>query len=174
MDNIRKPITIRHAIPADAPDMAEAYMRSWEVAYRDIVPAEYIRQKRERNLAKMESMLNDEESRRFQYVILYGGAIIGIMSVAPARDADTDDSFYELHGIYLHPDYCRQGIGTQAMEFAFGIAKDLGKKTMTLWVFADNASSIGFYEKCGFSADGKTKTLNFGKPLAAIRMRKDL
>ena len=35
-------ITIRLAIPADAPDMANVHMRSWEVAYKDIIPAEFI------------------------------------------------------------------------------------------------------------------------------------
>jgi len=35
MDFIYKPIAIRLAVPADAPDMAEIHMRSWEVAYKD-------------------------------------------------------------------------------------------------------------------------------------------
>ena len=39
-----KKVFIRLAVPADAPDMAEVHMRSWEVAYKDIIPAEYIRE----------------------------------------------------------------------------------------------------------------------------------
>lgn len=31
-------ITIRLAEPADAPDMAEVFIRSWEKAYKDIIP----------------------------------------------------------------------------------------------------------------------------------------
>ena len=38
-------ITIRPAVLTDAPDMAEVHMRSWEVAYKDIIPAEYIKEK---------------------------------------------------------------------------------------------------------------------------------
>lgn len=45
MEQHKKPASIRLALPADAPDMAEVIMRSWEVAYRDILPAEFIRQK---------------------------------------------------------------------------------------------------------------------------------
>ena len=167
-------IYIRSAVLEDAPDMAEAYMRSWEVAYKNIVPADYIREKRKKNIAQTKRILNDENLNLFQYVILIDNAIVGVMTIAPARDDDTDDNFYELCGIYLHPDYYRQGIGTHAMDFAFDKARNLGKKIMTLWVFADNINSIKFYEKCGFAADGKTKILNCGKPLTAIRMRKDL
>jgi GNAT superfamily N-acetyltransferase len=79
-----------------------------------------------------------------------------------------------LHGIYLHPDCYRQGIGTQAMAFAYDLARKMGKTIMTLWVFADNANSISFYKQCGFAADGKTKVLECGKPLTAIRMRRNL
>ena len=166
--------TIRLAIPADALDMAEVYMRSWEAAYKDIVPADYISEKNKRSFAQMEHLLNDEKFSPFQYVMLLDGVIVGIMTVASSRDEDTDDSFYELHGIYLHPDYYRKGIGTQAMEFACNIAHSLDKITMILWVFEDNINSVKFYEKCGFAADGKTKILYCGKELTAIRMRKNL
>ncbi len=45
MDYLYNPITIRLAIPTDAPDMAEIHMCSWEVVYKDIIPAEYIEKK---------------------------------------------------------------------------------------------------------------------------------
>ena len=165
-------ITIRLAVPADAPDMAEVHMRSWESAYKDIIPMEYIKEKNASRPALWQKIITDENTT--QYVIQREGETIGIMCVAPPQDDDVDDNFYELHGIYLHPDYYRQGVGTQAMEFAFDKARGLGKKVMTVWVFADNTNSIKFYEKCGFTADGKTKILNCGKPLTAIRMRRDL
>jgi hypothetical protein len=37
--------TIRLAVPSDATDMADVHMRSWEAAYKDILPADYIRMK---------------------------------------------------------------------------------------------------------------------------------
>jgi len=170
--NTSAPITIRPAVLADAPDMAEVHMRSWEVAYKDFVPSNYIKQQNATRPELWQRILS--EMKRPQYVIQKNGATVGIMCVAPPQDDDLSEDFYELHGIYLHPDCYRQGIGTQAMGFAFDIARNLGKKTMTVWVFAENANSIKFYEKCGFEADGKTKTLDCGKPLTAIRMKKDL
>jgi GNAT superfamily N-acetyltransferase len=99
---------------------------------------------------------------------------ISNLSVAPPQDDDLGEEFYELQGIYLHPDYYRQGIGSQAMEFAYKIARDSGKTVMVVWVFAENINSIKFYEKCGFTADGKTKTYDMGKVMEAVRMRRYL
>ena len=165
-------ITIRLAIPADAPDMAEVHMRSWEVAYKDIIPAEYIREKNAGRHALYKRVVTGEDTN--QYVIQKDGKTVGIMRVAPPQDDDVGDNFYELHGIYLHPDYYRQGIGTKAVEFAFEKARGLGKTVMTVWVFAENTNSIKFYEKCGFVADGKTKTYDCRKIMECIRMRRDL
>lgn len=60
------------------------------------------------------------------------------------------------------------------MEFAYDIARKWGKTQMTLWVFAENTNTINFYEKCGFSPDGKTKTYNMGKVMDCIRMKMEI
>ena len=172
LDYRRQKVTIRLAVLADAPDMAEIHMRSWEVAYKDIVPAEYIREKNATRPAMWQKIL--AEGKYPHRVIQKNGKTVGNMCVAPPQDDDLDEAYYELHGIYLHPDYFRQGIGTQAVAYAFDMARNLGKKHMTVWVFAENINSIKFYEKCGFAADGNTKILQCGKPLTAIRMRRDL
>jgi len=165
-------IDIRLATPSDAEGMAEVHMRSWESAYKDIIPVDFIREKNATRPEQFRNMITAENNSH--YVITVNDRIIGILTVDFSRDDDADDSFYEVHGIYLHPDYYRKGIGTQAMEFAFDKACRLGKSIITLWVLADNTNSIRFYEKCGFFADGKTQTLNYGKDLVCIRMRKDL
>jgi len=165
-------ITIRLAAPADAPEMAEIHMRSWEAAYRDIIPIEYIREKNATRPALWKRILIDDNTT--EYAIQSGGKIIGIMGIAVSRDEDADNAICELKSIYLHPDHFRQGIGTQAMAFAFEKARKLGKSVMTLWVFAENDNSIKFYEKCGFAPDGKTKTLDCGKKMDCVRMRKNL
>jgi len=166
-------ITIRLAVPADAPDMAEVHMRSWEVAYKDIIPAEYIKEKNATRPELWKRIITDEN--QYQCVIQKSGKTVGIMCVVPKpQDDDLSDEFAELEGIYLHPDYYRQGVGTQAMEFAYDKARSWGKKIMTVWVFAENANTIRFYEKCGFTADGKTKTYDCGKVMEIIRMRRGL
>lgn len=144
-------ITIRLATPADAPDMAEVHIRSWEVAYKNILPSEYIREKNATRHELYARVITEENKN--SYVIQYSGKTVGIMRVAPPQDKELTDC-YELHYIYLHPDYFRRGIGTQAMEFAGDIARRLGKTGLVLWVLEKNMSSIQFYEKCGFIPDG--------------------
>ena len=108
------------------------------------------------------------------YVIQYEGKTIGIMSIAAPQDDDINEGCYELQNIYLHPDHFRQGIGTHALTYAFNKARGLNKTSMIVWVFAENTNSIQFYEKCGFVPDGKTKTLDYGKAMKCIRMRRSL
>ena len=167
-------ITIRLAKPGDAPDMAEIHARSWEVAYKDIIPMEYIKQKNATRPELYQRIITDDNTT--QYVIQADGKTVGIMGIdAPQQcDDDVGDEYYELRGIYLHPDYYRKGIGTQAVNFAFDIARKLDKKFMNVWVFAENANSIKFYEKCGFVVDGKTRTYDYGKIMDSVRMKKDL
>ena len=165
-------INIRLAVPADAPAMAEIHARSWEAAYKDIIPMEYIKAKNATRPALWQRIITDENTT--EYVIQADGKTVGLMGVAPPRDDDIGDDCYELHGIYLHPDFYRQGIGTQALEFAFSKARTLGKTVMTVWVFAENTNTVKFYEKCDFAPDGKTKILDCGKDMEGIRMRRAL
>jgi ribosomal protein S18 acetylase RimI-like enzyme len=96
------------------------------------------------------------------------------MKIAPPQDDDVGDDFYELHYIYLHPDYFRMGIGTKAMEFTCEKARSIGKTSMIVWVLDENVNSIRFYEKYGFYTDGKIMNSKYGKENGRIRMRKDL
>lgn len=165
-------ITIRLAKPEDAPDMAEIHARSWEAAYKDIIPMEYIKEKNTTRPALYQRIITNDNTK--DYVIQVNGKTAGIMGVAPARDNDVDDDFYELRGIYLHPDFYRQGIGTQALDFAFDKARKLGKKFMIVWVFAENGNAVKFYEKCGFTAENRFDTRDLGKIIKCMRMKKDL
>lgn len=165
-------ILIRPALPADATDMAEIHVRSWEAAYKDIVPADYMDKMKATGPGKWQKILS--EGKYPQMIILQNGKTVGIMCVAAPGDDDLDDRVYELYGLYLHPDYYRQGIGTRAMEYAYDMARGKGKTAMTLWVFAENLNAIKFYEKCGFIPDGKRKTLNCGRSMVAVRMGKHL
>jgi ribosomal protein S18 acetylase RimI-like enzyme/ubiquinone/menaquinone biosynthesis C-methylase UbiE len=165
-------ISIRLAVPADAPNMAEVHMRSWEVAYKDIIPAEYVRDKNATRPALYTRVITDENKN--SYVIQCNGKIVGIIKIAPPTDDDVGDNTYEVHYLYLHPDYFRMGIGTKAMEFAFDVARRLGKTDITVWVLDENVNSIRFYEKYGFTADGKAMNAEYGKVNGRIRMRMEI
>jgi ribosomal protein S18 acetylase RimI-like enzyme len=173
-------ISIRLATYADKQDMANIHSRSWEVAYKDIIPVEYIKKRSAVSTVKWERILSAEN--RIHHIILNDNTAVGMVTVGPPQQEDIeikndigiDHSFWELHGIYLHPDYYRSGIGTIALEFAMNKARAAGKTNMLLWVFEDNLNAIKFYEKCGFAPDGASKIYNFGKEINCIRMRRSL
>ena len=165
-------INIRLAHPDDAYTMAEILMKSWEVTYKDIIPMDFIIKKNSTRHELFKQVITKEN--RDSYVIDYNGKTVGILKVAEPKDEDLNDDFYEVHYIYLHPDYYRMGIGSKAMDFAFTVARKLDKKLITIWVLADNMNAINFYNKCGFLTDDKTKEVEYGKAIKCIRMRKSL
>jgi len=162
-------ITISLATPTDAYDMAEIHTRSWEAAYKDIIPPDFIREKNTTRPALWQKILTSENTS--QYVIRKDGKTVGLMGLNRPNDDDLGDNFYELQAIYLHPDYFRQGVGTLAMNFAFDKARSLCKTDIVVWVLEENLAAIKFYQKFGFAADGKTKEVNYGRTLKLIRMR---
>ncbi|NLU35726.1 MAG: GNAT family N-acetyltransferase [Clostridiales bacterium] len=117
-------------------------------------------------------VLSEENS--IHHIILYENTPAGILTFGQPmhENPGIDDSYWELHGIYLHLDYYHQGIGTKALEFAMEKAREAGKKNMLLWVFEENLNAIKFYKKCGFSPDGVRKVYNCGKDIECIRMRR--
>ena len=52
-------------------------------------------------------------------------------------------------------------IGIKSIEFAFNVARGINKRVITIWVLSNNLNAIGFYEKCGFARDGKTKSVEY-------------
>jgi len=161
-----------HASPPDAPEMAEVLMRSWEEAYGDIIPEDFIRQKNAARPEQFRQAITD--GNEDEYVIQESGRIIGIMKVAPPLDDDLGGDYYELRYLYLHPDYFRRGVGKRAMAFAFDKARQFDRQYMSVWLFAENKNAADFYIKCGFAPDGKTQTKDCGRPMECIRMIKNL
>lgn len=70
----------------------------------------------------------------------------------------------ELDGLFVEPQFWRQGIGAALVDVATHEAR---KQGLTLMVTA-NPSARDFYEKCGFTVEGSAQT-RFGP---AIRMSK--
>jgi RimJ/RimL family protein N-acetyltransferase len=163
-------LVIRKATLADAADIANIHMRSWEAAYKGIVPDETIATKNESRLAMWQKTLSGEHNN---YMALYGDTPVGLMGIHPSRDNDLSDAG-EVGSIYLHPDYFGKGYGREMIKYAFKTLQQQGFYIITLWVLEENARARRFYKKCGFTFDGTKKEIIIGKPLIEIRYRKDI
>lgn len=166
-------IAIRKAEVEDCRDLGRIHSESWKTAYKGIIPDSFLdkitAESREKRF--LETMSNGLERN---YVAFCENRIAGFICIGKCRDDDLDDTFGEIWGIYLHPAYWRQGIGTSLMAFGLDCLKNEGFKRVSLWVLKKNENARRFYEKFGFRYDGTKKELYFDDIVHEVRYVKDL
>lgn len=166
-------IAVRKAEIEDCRDLGRIHSESWKAAYKGIIPDSFLdkitAESREKRF--LEAMSNGLERN---YVAFCENRIAGFICIGKCRDDDLDDTFGEIWGIYLHPAYWRQGIGTSLMAFGLDCLKNEGFKRVSLWVLEKNENARRFYEKFGFRYDGTRKELDFDGIVYEIRYVRDL
>lgn len=147
----------RRAGTGDAPAIAAVHVKSWQAAYRGLMPDEYL-----------DGLDVGERTERWRRILSSGdgavvvaddraGRIVGFCSVMPSRDADASPTTGEIAAIYVDPEHSRRGLGTALLADAFEHAASRGFTTLTLWVLDGNHRAQRFYESRGFSRDGAAK-----------------
>jgi ribosomal protein S18 acetylase RimI-like enzyme len=164
---------IREASLADAHAIAVVQVRSWQHAYRDLMPADF--------LAGLSSSLPHRENRWAEmlqaetshvFVACVEGVIVGWISVGACRDADAgDDAAGEIMAIYLLPEHCAIGLGWPLWQTGVQRLIDLGHSRMSLWVLAGNTRAIRFYRRAGLLEEaGSRRSVSIGgRPLEEVR-----
>ncbi len=171
-------VTIRRATPDDADDVADVHVRSWQVAYRGLLPDEVIEQMvagRQARANRFRALLTDEKSPRRVWVAVDGSGIVGMAVIGPSRDPEAGPITGELEAIYLAPEAMGRGIGRALLDRAVA---DLGERGFTdamLWVLRENQRARAFYEAAGSRTDGATKDEERpGGTLHEVRYRRSL
>lgn len=164
---------IRYADVNDARVLGEIHSNSWKIAYRDIVPESILvnisADKRQKYFEKAISEGQEED-----ILIFADDKAVGFMCIGECRDDDKDDTFGEIWGIYLLPEYWNNGIGSYFINWGLNELKNRGYKKVSLWVLEENFIARKFYEKMGFKHDGTIKELTLGKKLIEIRYEKEI
>ena len=140
---------------------AFVHWRSWHEAYRDIVDPEY--------LCKLTLAKCEEIAFRWReniLVALDGGKVVGFAGYGKTADDDLPDAG-ELFALYVLSEYYGTGLSRRLTDAALAL---IGQSKLALWVLKDNPRAIRFYEKYGFRADGREKTVSLGSPVPTIRM----
>ncbi|MGC4105065.1 MAG: GNAT family N-acetyltransferase [Thermomicrobiales bacterium] len=91
-------------------------------------------------------------------------SLLGVCHVGPDRDADDSvrHGCGEVALIYVLPEAQGRGVGRALLDEACDAMLDLGFTEARLWVLADNAPAIAFYERMGWRADGAAKQEEIG------------
>lgn len=148
--------SVRRAAPADAAAIAGVHVRSWQIAYRGLVPDEVLDALSIAQRQTMwHSLLERSVDGAFTLVGERDDQIVGFCSMlAPSADDDRGGRTCEVTAIYVEPDLRRTGIGSTLLATALEEVRAAGWDAVTLWVFADNATARAFYRRFGFAADG--------------------
>jgi GNAT superfamily N-acetyltransferase len=173
---------IRTARATDAAQIALVHVRSWQGAYRGLLPQSYLDGlDPAQRVGLWERVLAGAGAgpggRRAGVMVADAdGALLGFAGFSPSRDDDADrDRVGEITAIYLLPDAWGKGTGGRLMGAALRCLVQAGFSEATLWVLDTNARARRFYEAGGWLADGaEMLDESRGFPITEVRYRRSL
>ena len=167
---------VRPAGPDDAVAIASAHVRSWQAAYRGIVPDTLLDALSiDRRASWWRGELTEMATPTACWVVERSGRVVGFASIGAARRDSASPGLGELYAIYLEPESWSLGFGRAIMNQAIAGLRDAGFRAAILWVLADNARGRRFYERAGWQPDGATMSWETsGATLPEVRYRIEL
>lgn len=149
---------IREATTNDSARIAEIDVISSRYAYKNIVPDECLYKDLtvENRIPVHNRWITEKRFGIYVYEDADTGIIKGMMGIGMSEDDDKKGAF-ELHYLYVDPDYLRRGIGSEMLRFFEQKGKEKGCRELVVWVLEENEMGKNFYEKNHYSADGKEK-----------------
>jgi GNAT superfamily N-acetyltransferase len=139
-------VSIRKACLADCRRIGEISARSWQYAYKDILPAAYLA-----------AIQPEDRAERFKNVLLSGsllfvaeseGTIAGFISGGKCRDKLHPEYDGEVYAIYVDPASVKQGVGTKLIRVLEEQLAAEGLTGIVAWMLAGNEAKH-FYEGLG-------------------------
>ena len=151
-------ITTRAAVPLDASQLRDAYLASYEDAYRDLVPPVWLRDRlAQRRTVDWARRLQEERSSGGDIVVaLDDDRLIGLCQFGATTNEDDDPrKVGHVRRLYVHPARQGRGAGSALMSLACATLRSQGFAFATLWVLAsDTRRARPFYESLGWRSDG--------------------
>jgi GNAT superfamily N-acetyltransferase len=165
---------IRPAEPDDAIAVARVHVRSWQVAYRTLLPDDYLDQLRPEDRAPEYDFATDDLLKPRTIVATEQGLIHGFASTVPSRDSDLP-RYGELCALYVDPDHWGRGIGVALVSAARAHLFGAGFRNAILWVLAGNVRAERFYQIDKWAPDGMRRTDSlWGVTVDEVRYQRDL
>lgn len=171
-------VEIREAQPEDGPGIAAVHIRSWQKAYEDVLPADFLDALGDRLDDRADFWTNrlaSPEEGDLLFVAVEDRTVIGFAHAGPSREEDVDPATMELYAIYLDPPRFREGVGSRLWRALCSAMQEAGARHAALWVLTDNERARAFYDATGWHHDGKEQTFTIdGVEYPGVRYRTDL
>ncbi len=144
--------------------ISSIYAKSWQAAYRGIIPDDYLDKLDDTNWSGVL-----KKNTWHTLVVEEDGLYAGTSSVCAGRDEDKRD-WGEIVSIYLLPEYIGRGYGSALLDAAVAELKSMGFRFVYLWVLEENKQARAFYGRNGFTESKDRHIDNVGgKNLTVIR-----
>src|SRR5438270_32280 len=168
-------LALRPAVPDDAPAIARVHIRTWQTAYRGLLPDAFLDSLALQFESRTEfwrSHIATPPASTEIWVAVDGPQVHGFVALGPARDPEPKTAG-EVYAIYVLPDCWNQGAGRALFQHAAKQLLSLGFSQAMLWVLETNIRARRFYEFAGWTHDSGTKldTLSPGIQLKEVSYR---
>jgi ribosomal protein S18 acetylase RimI-like enzyme len=164
--------TIRQAEPNDADGIARVHVGAWKVAYKDLLPDEFLGRLRPDEWAPRYHFGYAEQGTPSTIVAIERDEIAGFSTIGPSRDAD-DQEAGEIYAIYVDPTRWGVGVGHLLLAESRQQLARRGHSEALLWVLLGNEQAQRFYVADGWILDGGQREENvWGVVANVIRMRR--
>lgn len=148
---------IREATINDAARTAEIDVISSRYAYQDILSEELLKDLTVENRIPVHTRwISEKRFDMYVYEDPATGIVKAMMGIGMNEDEDKEGAF-ELHFIYVDPEYVRKGIGSEMIRFFEEKGKEKGCREFVIWVLEENEMGRNCYEKNHYHFDGKDK-----------------
>lgn len=141
-------VTLRRAVPGDAPGIAATFVETWRATYPGLVPDRVlVRMSKESQARYWEGVTARRRGDDFVLVAVNArGRVLGFGSAGPDRDGTAGRG--EIHTLYIRPDFQGRGLGRSLLDALLHGLHERGFAAAMLWVLAGNPSRF-FYERLG-------------------------
>lgn len=167
-------VLLRRAVPGDECAVAEVHVRSWQVAYRGLLPDDYLDRLAPADRAARYSFRQDGPGSPHTTVAVGEDGICGFATTGPCRDPDKV-GVGELYALYVHPDWWDRGVGRLLIDGGRCRLAEYGFSEAVLWVLRGNKRAERFYRIDGWEPDGHRRLQDVhGVTLDEVRYARSL
>lgn len=151
---------VRAARKDDAQAISDVKRRSWQAAYRGLLPDDFLDELP--LVPPPDAWASAVDEGRAPLVAEEAGEVVGFAAVGEARDEDLPEGTGELLMIYTLEEVWDSGVGHALHEAAVDRLREAGHDEAILWVVSGNRRAAAFYRAHGWQPDGTTRDHQFG------------